>query len=214
MLRDVLGLGNPGSEYKYSKHNIGFLCLDHYAKKKKVKFKRKKLLKIAQMGKTFLVKPLTYMNRSGEALTFIADYYKVEEFLIVVDDIYLKFADIRIKQKGGDGGHNGLKSIIQSYGDQNFHRIRIGIENRREGNLSDYVLSDFNSVELDILSKTFDFTDELLNIYCNENISEMMNYFSRNKKTYSTKISKLFSFSIIMNRPSACIFHVSCYNTI
>ncbi len=153
----VVGLGNPGRKYKNSKHNIGFMSLDSYADANKVKFKKsiKFTAEIAKFKDAILVKPKTYMNLSGSSIRKIKDYYQInsDDILIVFDDLNLPFAKIRLRLSGGAGGHNGIKSIINSIYTEDFKRLRIGIGNNDNVDMKDYVLSNFSKHELKILDK-------------------------------------------------------------
>ncbi|HLU85276.1 MAG TPA: aminoacyl-tRNA hydrolase, partial [Vicingaceae bacterium] len=129
----VVGLGNIGSEYQNTRHNIGFMILDALAKASNIFFETNKLGDTATLkykGRTFiLLKPSTYMNLSGKAVNYYLQQEKInqENLLIITDDIALPFGTLRLKGKGSDGGHNGLKNIIQTLGNQNFARLRFGV---------------------------------------------------------------------------------------
>ena len=152
----IFGLGNPGPEYYYTRHNVGFMVLDYlsqnyessrYALVSKVKFKGRTLI---------LVKPQTYMNLSGKAVAYYVNLHKVPltNVLVVYDDISLPFGTIRIRKKGSDGGHNGLKDIIRYLNTTQFPRMRIGIKNEENiHNLADFVLSPFSEREQKLLQE-------------------------------------------------------------
>ena len=149
----IAGLGNPGKDYKNTRHNIGFDVIDVIAQKHNISVIEKKHKAIIGKGvidgyKVILVKPQTYMNLSGESLREIIDYYKVdptEELIVISDDISLNPGNIRIRKKGSAGGHNGLKSIIQHLGTQKFARVRVGVGAKPKGwDLADHVLSRFS----------------------------------------------------------------------
>ena len=131
----IVGLGNPGKEFKNNRHNIGFLVLEYLTKKYESKFVLKNKLKsfcseLKINNLTYrLFLPTTFMNNSGDAVKAIIDWYKIdlEQLFIIVDDLDLPIGKIRFRKKGGSGGHNGLKSIIQNLQTQNFNRIRVGI---------------------------------------------------------------------------------------
>lgn len=152
MAKLVVGLGNPGKAYEKSKHNIGFICLDHFAKANKVHFKKEQkfLGEVLNIGNNLLLKPKTYMNLSGNSVKLIADYYRiqVEDILVISDDLDLPFAKIRLREKGGSGGHNGLKSIMGSMGSDEFKRCRIGIDRKEDQDAKEQVLSRFSKKEL------------------------------------------------------------------
>lgn len=183
----VVGLGNPGSKYKRNRHNIGFWILDKLAKSYKIKFKRKKLFDFAIHKEIYFLKPRTYMNRSGDAITSIRTSHKVDDMLILLDDINLELGEIRLREKGGFGGHNGLRSIGRSLGSKKFNRFRIGVGNPDAGNLSDYVLSNFTKEEKEKLNEVYNFSRLLLEEYFKTDFNGMLDKYSRLKKTYSEK---------------------------
>jgi PTH1 family peptidyl-tRNA hydrolase len=162
-LRVIFGLGNPGIRYEFTRHNAGFLLLDYFAKKKSIKFKELTGDYFEAVGKIndqnySLIKPVTYVNNSGIAAREIFEKYSLspEEFLVVCDDTNLKSYDLRVRLSGGDGGHNGLSSIIYHLMSDQFPRIRIGIGNNpTDIILSEYVLSEFSKSELEEYKNTF-----------------------------------------------------------
>lgn len=169
-MRVIFGIGNPGSRYENTRHNAGFLLLDYFAQKKLISFKESKgqyLEGSANIsGEDFvLVKPVTYVNNSGAAAKQIFEKYSIgpEDFLVVCDDTNLNNYVFRIRLSGGDGGHNGLNSIIYHLVTDQFPRIRIGIGSNPENTLlSDYVLSEFSNSELEEFKKTFDKVSHLI----------------------------------------------------
>jgi PTH1 family peptidyl-tRNA hydrolase len=186
-VRVIVGIGNPGSRYKNNRHNVGFQFLDYFCEKKKLSFKASKFCyhfsEDQFSGDPFiLIKPDTYINNSGLAVLECINHYKLDaaDVLVVVDDINLGLADIRIRKSGGDGGHNGLRSIIFSVQSKNFPRLRIGISsNFQSGNLAEYVLSDFTKIDLIQLEKTFSLTVQLVDSFISEGYDKMLNTFSR-----------------------------------
>ena len=156
----IVGLGNPGPEYKNTRHNVGFMVLDELLQKLELQpFKQEKKfnaeLVVAQIDeqKVIMAKPLTFMNLSGEAVQNISNFYKInpENTLVICDDLDLPLNQIRIKKSGGAGTHNGLKSIV-SYIGENFPRLRIGIESRglsapQKQKTASFVLTPFTSEE-------------------------------------------------------------------
>jgi PTH1 family peptidyl-tRNA hydrolase len=183
----VIGLGNPGPRYVFTKHNVGFLALDKYEENKKNISNIKKI-----SGKNFesfaiendiFIKPLTYMNASGEVLPYVFKKFgKIERSLLIIyDDIWLDLGEIRIRKSGSDGGHNGLKSIIGILKSTDFPRIRIGINNGYEhgsGNLANYVLSPFTQDEWAILDKILDNVTTAIDLILEDRINEAMNKFN------------------------------------
>jgi PTH1 family peptidyl-tRNA hydrolase len=187
-MRLIVGLGNPGSKYKYNRHNTGFLILDRYCEKFQLSFKRKLKYEFLKTDEMIFLKPGTYMNRSGTAVTSILTKYRIEDILVIVDDINLPLGEIRLRRQGGFGGHNGLKSIGSALGTDNFKRMRIGVNDASGQNLSDYVLSDFDKEEAKILNIIFDFAEELLEEYIDYDFDQMVEKYSKLKKSYSEKI--------------------------
>lgn len=158
----IVGLGNPGKQYELTRHNVGFLCLKTLESKLNLAFKvdTKMQAEIATTmykgEKCLFVKPLTYMNLSGEAVGKISKYYKVnlEDILIIYDDMDLPLGNLRLREKGSAGGHNGIKSLIAHLGTDNFKRIRVGISGHANIDAKDYVLGHFSKEEqkdLDII---------------------------------------------------------------
>ena len=165
----LVGLGNPGQEYKNNRHNIGFLTLEHLTKKYESKFILKNKLKsrFAELrinNLTFrLFLPNTFMNKSGEAVKAIVDWYKLDlnQLFIIVDDMDLPIGKIRYRKNGGSGGHNGLKNIIENLQTQNFNRIRVGIgapkstQKSSNYNTISHVLGNISKEEKLILDKVY-----------------------------------------------------------
>ena len=155
----MVGLGNPGREYAKTRHNAGFMILDQLAARKGVSFQqsRKWDAELASQGGIHFCKPVSYMNRSGEPVSAISEYYKIapEEILVVLDDVALPLGKLRMRLGGSAGGHNGLRSIIEHLGTQNVPRLRFGI-GAAEGAkaLTDHVLGRFDEEEAPILKES------------------------------------------------------------
>lgn len=156
----IVGLGNPGSEYERTRHNVGFRTVDLLAKQAEVKIDRAKFRALTRSAnlagqKVLLLKPETYMNRSGEAVQLAAMFYKVpiSHILVLSDDISLPVGKIRVRAEGSAGGHNGLKSIIGQLDSQDFPRVRIGVgaKPHPDYDLADWVLSNFTPEEETLL---------------------------------------------------------------
>ena len=152
----IAGLGNPGREYEKSRHNVGFRVMDILAHRWNTSVDRLKFQALTRQisvdgKKLLLVQPQTYMNASGAAVSALATYYKItpEHILVIFDDIYLPVGRIRIRHGGSAGGHNGMKSIIQSLGTDQFPRIRVGVGEKPhpDYDLADWVLSNFSAQE-------------------------------------------------------------------
>lgn len=152
----IAGLGNPGSKYAHTRHNVGFDTLDYLADYYGIDVETKKFKALVGQGmaagnKVLLMKPQTYMNLSGESLREAVDFYKIdpeEELIVIYDDISLEPGQLRLRGKGSAGGHNGIKSIIAQLGTQNFKRIKVGVgEKPSDYDLADYVLGHFHGEE-------------------------------------------------------------------
>lgn len=152
----IAGLGNPKKEYDNTRHNIGFAMIDALADKYQISVMDIKNKGMTGKGiingqKVILVKPLTFMNLSGECIRALTDYYKIDpetELIVISDDISLPPGQIRVRKKGSAGGHNGLKNIIQHLGTEGFQRIRLGVGEKPKGyDLADYVLGHFSKEE-------------------------------------------------------------------
>lgn len=164
MVKMVVGLGNPGAQYHETKHNIGFMVVDKWAKNEGVTFnKTKHQALFAELfingEKIILVKPQTYMNLSGQAVKPLMDYFDcdIEDVVVVYDDMDLPIGKIRLRQKGSAGGHNGIKSLISSLGTQDFQRIRVGVGRPLEfETVIDHVLSKFLGIYLQDVDKSID----------------------------------------------------------
>ena len=152
----IVGLGNPGKEYEHTRHNVGFRAVELAAGQLKTKIDRLKFKALTRLvtwngQKLLLVEPQTYMNLSGAAVSALATYYKVkpERILVIFDDISLPVGKIRVRRDGSAGGHNGIKSIIQSLGTDQFPRVKVGVgaKPHPDYDLADWVLSKFSVQE-------------------------------------------------------------------
>jgi len=165
----IVGLGNIGDEYENTRHNIGFKVLDNIAKENNLKFSTDRLADIAEFkfkGKiAILIKPSTYMNLSGKAVNYWLQASKIskENLLVITDDIALPFGTLRLKGKGSDGGHNGLKSVQETLQSVEYARLRFGVGNDfSKGKQSDYVLGKWSAEEEKLLPERFQKTQELI----------------------------------------------------
>jgi PTH1 family peptidyl-tRNA hydrolase len=165
----IVGLGNIGAEYANTRHNIGFKVLDFIANKEGASFDNLKLGAVAELkikGKTFLLlKPNTYMNLSGKAVHYWMDKEKIslDRVLVITDDLNLSFGTIRIRSKGSDGGHNGLKNITQVLNTQEYARFRFGISDAfKKGKQVDYVLGNWDEDEKTKLSERLEMASEII----------------------------------------------------
>lgn len=156
----ICGLGNPGLEYERSRHNAGFMCIERLEEKygfKTNSFKFRSMLCDTMINnvRCIVMRPQTYMNLSGEAVRAVADFYKIpdERVLVIFDDISLTMGSVRIRKKGSAGGHNGIKSIINNLGSEDFPRIKLGVGDRSDPDedLKDHVLGSFTQDEMKLL---------------------------------------------------------------
>ncbi len=181
----IVGLGNIGAEYDKTRHNIGFRIADALAEKMQVRFETKRYGDVAlgrvKSAQLLLLKPSTYMNLSGEAVRYWMSTEKipVERVLVLVDDLALPFGTLRLKGKGSDAGHNGLKNIAQLLGTQSYPRLRFGIGNDfPQGLQINYVLGRFSPEEESALPELLTRSCQAVESFCLEGISRAMNTFN------------------------------------
>ena len=182
----IIGLGNPGEKYENTRHNIGFKVLDKFASLSNISFSTDKLADVATTKfkgrKLVLVKPNTFMNLSGKAVNYWVQTEKipVENILVVTDDISLPFGSIRMRAKGSDGGHNGLKSIIEVLSTCNFSRIKFGVGSEfSKGRQADYVLGKWLDEDEEVLTERIDFVVKMIQSFSTIGVSRTMNDFNR-----------------------------------
>lgn len=188
----IAGLGNPRKEYENTRHNIGFSVIDMLAEKHGIRVNEAKHKGLIGKGfingeKVILVKPLTYMNLSGECIREVLDYYKVdakENLIVLHDDISLEPGVIRIRKKGSAGGHNGLKNIILHLGHDTFQRVKIGVGEKPEGyDLADYVLGHFSKSEKELMEQVAKQVCDAVEVMMKDGPDVAMNRFnSKGKK--------------------------------
>lgn len=181
----VAGLGNVGTEYELTRHNIGFLILDRLADNRKIEFTTTRLADKAELKykgrQIHFIKPNTYMNLSGKAIAYWLQELKIpkENLLVVVDDLALPFGTLRLRPKGSSAGHNGLTNIEQVTGGQNYARLRFGIGNDfPKGHQADYVLSNFDQNELTTLPPLMDKAEDMILSYCTIGIERTMSLYN------------------------------------
>ena len=181
----IVGLGNIGAEYVNTRHNIGFKIVDFLARKEGVSFETVKLGALAEYklkGRTFLLlKPNTYMNLSGKAVKYWMDkeHIPVENILVITDDLNLSFGTIRIKPKGSDGGHNGLKNINLILNTQQYTRFRFGISDEfKKGQQVDYVLGDWDEIEKGKLIERLEVASEIIKSFGTLGLENTMNSYN------------------------------------
>ena len=184
----IVGLGNPGAEYDRTRHNVGFLVLDRLARRyapgavARSRFHGATLDAIIDSAKALLLKPTTYMNRSGLAVGDAVRFFKLdpaEDLLVIVDDLALPCGSIRLRGEGSAGGHNGLADIEQKLGTASYARLRIGIDQPGRIPQKDYVLGRFTPDQLDRVESALDDAAEAAACWCTHGLSHAMNTFNR-----------------------------------
>lgn len=178
-MRIIIGLGNPGTEYEKTRHNIGFMVIDKLAKDLKVELSEKKFDGVFYKDNDLiLAKPLTYMNNSGNFVQNLIKYFdlNIEDLIVIQDDLDLPLGKAFIKQKGSDGGHNGIKDIIAKLNTQEFKRLKIGIG--RDNNVINYVLGKFSFAEFKIVNEIIDHAVDALKTFIYNDIRFVMNKFN------------------------------------
>lgn len=186
----IAGLGNPTKTYEGTRHNAGFRVIDKIAEDYNISVDTKKHKALIGKGviegqKVILVKPMTYMNLSGESIRKIADYYKVdaEDILIIFDDISLDVGQLRIRKKGSAGGHNGIKSIIAHLGTTEFPRIKVGVGEKPKGwDLADYVLGKFTGEDAKLIDAAAADASDAVKMIAGGDIDAAMNKYNVKKK--------------------------------
>ncbi|MBQ4283537.1 MAG: aminoacyl-tRNA hydrolase [Lachnospira sp.] len=182
----IVGLGNPGKDYVATRHNVGFSVIDELADKYNISVdtaKHKGMIGkgVIEGNKVILVKPMTYMNLSGECVREVMDYYKadIDELIVIFDDISLEPGKLRLRAKGSAGGHNGIKSLIAHLGTQDFKRVKFGVGDKPKGwDLADWVLSRFPVGDFDALREGNKKACEAIVCIMNEGIESGMNKFN------------------------------------
>jgi peptidyl-tRNA hydrolase, PTH1 family len=182
-IRLIAGLGNPGAEYERTRHNIGLNVVDSLASEWGLTWERSKSWHALWVKgeQAILVKPASYMNRSGEPLSAVANFYKIEpaEILVVLDDFALELGRLRIRPEGGTGGHNGLESIIVHFGTEAIPRLRIGIGAAPSEGSVDYVLSRFFEEERPVVEKTIARAADAVKCAIDKGVLSAMNLFNK-----------------------------------
>ncbi|WP_448518226.1 aminoacyl-tRNA hydrolase [Rhodoflexus sp.] len=182
----IAGLGNIGSEYHETRHNIGFMVVDALAQQQNATFSFEKLAYTCELkykGRSiYLIKPTTYMNLSGKAVNYWLQQYKIqpENLLVIVDDLALPFGKMRLRPSGSSAGHNGLKDIEAVLGTQNYARLRFGIGNNYpKGRQADYVLSKFNAEEMAEMPFALQRAQDVVLSFCTVGLAATMNQYNQ-----------------------------------
>ena len=184
-MKMIVGLGNPGKEYESTRHNSGFMVIDSYAKKNNISSFKEKFnglyVKVYQNDEYFiLLKPLSYMNLSGQVIKRFASFYKIkpEDILIIHDDLDLPVGKIKIKYKGSSGGHNGIKNIIENLKTEEFPRFKIGISKSDDISYKDYVLGKLNKEDLVKIDKILEFSGDIIDDFITLDIERLMSKYN------------------------------------
>lgn len=177
----IVGLGNPGKEYEFTRHNIGFMALDHFLGNVVFKKKNNALFyeKNINDEKVIFLKPLTFMNNSGSAVKYFLDYFNIsiEDLLVIYDDMDFSLGNFKVKKFGSSAGHNGIKSIITNLNTENFKRVRIGISKSKYNSI-DYVLGKFSREEMLILNNLFNTIDNVIEDFLTFDFDKLMNKYN------------------------------------
>lgn len=189
-MKMIVGLGNPGMEYVGTRHNVGFEAVDCICEKNSIELSKQKMKGAYGQGiiageKVIVVKPMTYMNNSGECVGALANFYKIapEDIIVIYDDINLDVGQLRIRNKGSAGGHNGIKSIIAHLSSENFPRIRIGVGMKRQGqDLANHVLSKFGKDQQEDIADGMDLAAEAVELMVQGDVNKAMNQYNGKKK--------------------------------
>ena len=190
-MKIIVGLGNPGISYRMTRHNIGFLAVDRLAKANRTPIRTKRFKSLFGTGwidsqQAVFVKPMTFMNRSGEAVGGATNFFgsTIEDLLVLHDDLDLPFGRLRFKQRGGDGGHQGVRSIIDRMGGNNFLRLKIGIGRPPPGmDPADYVLEVFDKTEQPELDGILSQAAEAVRVMLLEGLEKAMNQFQKKRNS-------------------------------
>jgi PTH1 family peptidyl-tRNA hydrolase len=184
----IVGLGNPGPQYSWTRHNAGFMVLDRLSRLSGIPVTRKAFSGLAGDGnwegeRVYLLKPQTFMNLSGRSVAEALRFYKLSlsDLIVIHDDLDIPFGNVKLKQGGGHGGHNGLRSLAQELGSPDYARIRIGVGRPVHGDVVNYVLSSFAKDEMDVLLEVLDGALDALEMLLKEGMPKAMSIFNGKK---------------------------------
>ncbi len=174
----IVGLGNPGKEYKNTRHNVGFMVLDNYLGKVKWKTKMEAYYYEEESNgeRVIFIKPLTYMNLSGMAVSKIVNFYKIDikDILVIQDDLDMAFGTYKVKRNSSSGGHNGIKSIISELKSEEFARLKVGIDKNSQIPVDRYVLTKFSDEELNCLTKNYKTFNDIIKTFIESGIESVL----------------------------------------
>ena len=180
----IVGLGNPGSKYQWTRHNAGFMVLDRFSKDAGIAVTRNNFSGLYGEGtyhgeRLLLLKPQTFMNLSGRSVAAALNFHKIDiqDLIVIHDDLDIPFGRVKLKEEGGHAGHNGLRSLLQELGSGRFVRLRIGIGRPLHDDAADYVLSSFSSDELANLPRIIDCVADLLKLVIEEGLLKAMSIY-------------------------------------
>lgn len=181
----IIGLGNPGSKYLWTRHNAGFMVLDRFADRVGIAVTRKAFSGLCGEGiwsgsKLLLLKPQTFMNLSGRSVAPALNFHKAStsDIIVIHDDLDVPFGKVKLKSGGGHGGHNGLRSMVAELGTADFMRIRVGIGRPLHGDVVDYVLNNWNQEEMRLLPKILDATADAVELLLSEGLPKAMSIYN------------------------------------
>ena len=184
----IVGLGNPGPQYSWTRHNAGFMVLDRLSRLSGIPVTRKAFSGLAGDGnwegeRVYLLKPQTFMNLSGRSVAEALRFYKLSlaDLIVIHDDLDIPFGQVRLKEGGGHGGHNGLRSLAQELGSADYARIRVGIGRPEHGDVVNYVLANFAKGEMDALLEIVDGALDALAMLLKEGLPKAMSIFNGKK---------------------------------
>ncbi|MBR4694093.1 MAG: aminoacyl-tRNA hydrolase [Bacilli bacterium] len=182
----IVGLGNPGKEYENTRHNVGFMIVDNYLKTDDWKEKFKALYHEERINgeKVLFVKPLTFMNLSGDAVVEFVNYYDIDldDIMVIQDDMDIAFGSFKLKKDSSDGGHNGIKSIINRLGSKNFARLKVGLSHDKSMDTRDYVLGKFSKKDMETFEGMFETYNKVINCFIKDGIERTMNIYNTKSK--------------------------------
>ena len=185
----IVGLGNPGADYERTRHNVGWMVVDAFARKFRIDVSRHEKNALTGTGRVaggsvMVAKPLTYMNLSGDAVKLLVNAHleSTDDLIVVYDDIDLPLAKLRIRPSGSSGTHNGMRSIVQVLGTEKFPRLRIGIGAQDGGRLRDYVLDEFAADEQAVVTRAIERSVDALVLFVRGDLRRAMNEFNRDEE--------------------------------
>lgn len=183
----IVGLGNPGREYVNTRHNVGFMIIDNYCEKNNLLVNSNKFMGLyvqtmIKNEKVIFLKPQKYMNLSGEVVKNYINYFKIkiDDVLIINDDLDIQLGKYKLKSKGSSGGHNGLKNIGEQIGSYEFKRLKVGISNNKQVDTKNYVLGKFNNDEIQILKNVINISESIINDFIDTKFDLLMTKYNNN----------------------------------